>query len=82
MKPIFYRVKGTNKCFKLVPVDNMPKKELDNFLDSIGDKDIEFITEKEFEQNKFRFSYDKWMEIDVMDSENKFKIAALITRQI
>jgi hypothetical protein len=80
MKPIFYKVKATNECFKLVPVDNiedLPKEELNNFLDAIRDKDLEFITEKDFEK-----SHDKWMQIDVMDSTNKFKIATLTTRNL
>jgi hypothetical protein len=77
---IFYKVKATNECFKLVPVDNienLPKEELNNLLDSIGDKDLQFITEKEFEK-----SHDKWMQIDVMDSTNKFKIATLTIQKI
>ncbi len=77
MEPIFYKVKGTNECFKLVPIndfDDLPKEKVKNFFDAIRDKDLEFITEKEFEQ-----SHDKWMEIDIMDSTNKFKIATLTT---
>ena len=85
MEPIFYKVKATNECFKLVLVDDAPKEEINDLLDAIleghikceDNKCMERITKEEFEQ-----SHDKWMEIDVMDSTNKFKIATLTTQKI
>ena len=76
MKPIFYKVKSTNECFKLVPVDNVSKEAINNLLDAIKDEGIEFITENEFEK-----SHDDWMDINLFDSTNKL-IATLTTQKI
>lgn len=75
MKPIFYRCKANDKCYKFVMEDNIPQQQINACLDAIGCMDSEFITEEEFEN-----SYDKWMDIDVLDTTDTYKIGVLTTR--
>lgn len=75
MKPIFYKRKANDECYKLVMQDNIPQDQIDACLDAIEYKDSEFITEKEFES-----SYEKLMDIDVLDTTDTYKIGVLTTR--
>ena len=75
MKPIFYKCKANDESYKLVIEDNIPQDQIDACLDAIGYRDSEFITEEEFES-----SYDKWMDIDVLDTTDTYKIGVLTTR--
>ncbi|WBC28448.1 hypothetical protein RPMD05_63 [Rhodobacteraceae phage LS06-2018-MD05] len=75
MKPIFYRCKTNDECYKLVMEDDIPQKQIDACLDAIGYKNSLFITEEEFES-----TYEKVMDIDVLDTTDTYKIGVLTTR--
>jgi hypothetical protein len=75
MKPVFYKRKANDESYKLVMEDNIPQDQIDACLDAIGYRDSEFITEEEFES-----SYDKLMDIDVLDTTGTYKIGVLTTR--
>ena len=75
MKPIFYKCKANDESYKLVMEDNISQDQIDACLDAIGYRNSEFITEEEFES-----SYDKWMDIDVFDTTDTYKIGVLTTR--
>jgi len=77
MKPIFYRSKKNNECYKLIIKDDVTSKEMDNILDGLKEDEVTYITEEEFEKE-----YDQLMEIDVLNDEEDRVIMTFYTKQI
>jgi len=75
MKPIFYKCDTNNECFKIVMKDGIHLKQIDACIDAMTGKEMHFITEEEFEQ-----SADKFMDLDILDTTDTYKIGVLTTK--
>lgn len=77
MKPIFYKCKVNDECYKLVMQDNISQDQIDACLDAIGYRDSKFITEDEFLCKNHNT-----MDVDILDTTNTYKIATLTTKYL
>lgn len=79
MKPeiIYYRNLTNNSCYKLELNAGLPPSVIDDCLDAIGYKQVEFISEEEFLK-----AHDKLMELVVLDKTESFVIGTLTTKYL
>lgn len=74
---VYFRNKQNGSCYKLDFEENLPESHLNILLDSLSEDVSEFISEEDFVD-----TYDKTMELDVMDENSERKIATLTTKYL